>query len=47
MRIIIEIRERKKKPKLRDFISLYKTKKNIKGSKEEFQKKFYMLYGAD
>ena len=28
MRIIIEIRERKKKPKLRDFIHLYKSKKH-------------------
>jgi hypothetical protein len=47
MRIVIEIRERKKKPKLKDFIQLYKTKKNIKGSKEEFQKKFKLLYSLE
>ena len=47
MRIVIEIRERKKKPKLKDFIQLYKTKKSIPGSKEEFQKKFYMLYSTE
>lgn len=36
MRIIIDIRDRKKKPKLRDFIKLYSTKKHLPGAKEEF-----------
>jgi len=41
MRIIIDIRERKKKPKLRDFIALYRGKKDQPGAskaglKEEF-----------
>ena len=47
MRIIIEIRERKKKPKLRDFIALYRSKKDQPGAKVEFQKKFRLLYSID
>jgi len=46
MRIIIDIRDRKKKPKLKDFLQLYRTKKNTAGSKEEYRKKFYLLYGT-
>ena len=33
-RIIIEIRERKKRPKLSDFLAVYKTKKNEPDAKE-------------
>lgn len=47
MRIVIEIRDRKKKPKLRDFIALYRSKKDQPGAKEEFQKKFKLLYSID
>ena len=52
MRIVIEIRERKKRPKLADFIAVYREKKNETGAKKEdikreFQSKFRMLYGGD
>jgi hypothetical protein len=50
MRIIIDIRERKRKPKLKDFIGKYKEKLNStddqRGAKEEFQRKFKLLYGG-
>lgn len=36
MRIIIEIRERKKKPKLSDFLNVYREKKHEPNAKEEF-----------
>mmetsp|Transcript_30599 Transcript_30599/g.40719 ORF Transcript_30599/g.40719 Transcript_30599/m.40719 type:complete len:82 (+) Transcript_30599:2418-2663(+) len=50
MRIIIEIRERKKRPNLADFIAIYREKKNEPGAskalvKAEFQSKFHLLYG--
>lgn len=45
MRIVIEIKERKKRPKLGDFIQYYKERSNQPGAKEEFQQKFLMLYG--
>lgn len=49
MRIIIEIREHKKRPTLADFIAVYREKKNEPGAskvavKREFQNKFRMLY---
>ncbi len=47
MRIILDIRERRKKPKLRDFIELYRTNKHKEGAKEEFQKKFRMFYDTN
>ena len=52
MRIIIEIRERKKRPQLSDFIEVYREKKNQPGAdpkaiKEEFQNKFRMLYSNE
>ena len=47
MRIIIEIRERKKRPKLSDFLAVYKTKKDEPDAKEQFQKKFMMLYSGE
>jgi hypothetical protein len=54
LRIIIDIRERKRKPKLRDFIRKYKEKldetngstEEKKAAKEEFQRKFKLLYGG-
>ena len=50
MRIVIDIRERKRKPKLRDFIQKYKEKlattDDKRAAKEEFQRKFRMLYGG-
>jgi len=51
MRIVIEIRERKKRPKLSDFIAVYREKKNEPGAskmnvKAEFQNKFRILYGG-
>lgn len=50
MRIIINIRDRRKRPKLSDFIAVYREKKNEKDAdamnvKREFQNKFHMLYG--
>lgn len=52
MRIVIEIRERKKRPKLSDFIEVYREKKSQQGAdavsiKQEFQNKFRMLYGSE
>lgn len=35
MRIIIEIRERKKRPKLSDFIEVYRKKKELEGADDE------------
>lgn len=46
MRIVIEIKERKKRPKLGDFLNYYKERSNQPGAKEDFQKKFLMLYGG-
>ena len=45
-------RERKKRPKLADFIAVYREKKNEAGAsqsqvKAEFQNKFRMLYGEE
>ena len=50
MRVIINIRDRRKRPKLSDFIAVYREKKNEKDAdamnvKREFQNKFHMLYG--
>ena len=36
MRIIIEIRERKNRPKLSDFLAVYRMKKDEPNAKEEF-----------
>ena len=52
MRIVFENREKKKLPKLADFIAIYREKKNEKGSdpqqvKGEFMKKFRMLYADE
>lgn len=51
MRIVLEIRDRRKRPKLSDFINIYKEKKNEAGAsksmvKAEFSSKFKMLYGG-
>lgn len=52
MRIVIEIRERKKRPNLSDFVAIYREKKNesgantIKDVKKEFRNKFHILYGT-
>ena len=47
MNIIIKIRERKKRPKLADFMADYRTKKGDANAKEMFQKKFRMLYSGE
>lgn len=47
MRIILEIRERKRRPKLSDFMGLYRKKKHLPNAKEDFQKKFLLLYGGE
>lgn len=47
MRIIIEIRERKKRPKLSDFLKVYKSRQNEKDAKDRFKKKFQMLYAGE
>lgn len=49
MRIVIELRDIRRRPRLADFIKVYREKKNDDGAhekevKEEFQKKFKMLY---
>ena len=49
--MVIGIRERKKRPKLADFIAIYREKKNQRSAdaekvKKEFQNKFFMLYGG-
>lgn len=36
MRIVIEIRDRKKRPKLADFLSVYRLRKSEPNAKEEF-----------
>ena len=47
MNIVIQIRERKRRPKLSDFMAVYKTKKDEPNAKELFQKKFMMLYSGE
>ena len=47
MNIVIEIRERKKRPKLSDFMAVYKMKRDEPNAKELFQKKFRMLYSGE
>lgn len=47
MNIVIQIRERKKRPKLSDFMAVYKLKKDEPNAKELFQKKFMMLYSGE
>lgn len=47
MRIVIDIRDRKKKPKLSDFLNVYRKKKDQPNAKEEFQKKFLLLYAGE
>lgn len=47
MRMIVDIRERKKRPKLSDFMAVYRSKKNEPGAKESFQRKFKMLYSGE
>lgn len=47
MRIVIEIRDRKKKPKLSDFLKVYQKKKNEPDAKKEFQRKFLLLYAGE
>ena len=42
MNIIIKIRERKKRPKLADFMAVYRTKKGDANAKEMFQKNSLM-----
>ena len=39
MNFIIDIRERKKRPKLSDFMAVYKSQKDEPDAKEKFQKK--------
>jgi hypothetical protein len=53
MRIIIDIRERKRKPKLKDFIQIYRNKLSAIDNldersevKKDFQNKFKTLYGG-
>ena len=52
MRIVLDVREQAKKPKLADFLSIYKeqlkkTGQNPQEVKVEFQNKFKLLYGYD
>ena len=47
MNIIIGIRERKKRPKLSDFMKVYKDKKGEDNAKEIFQNKMKMLYSGE
>lgn len=47
MRIVMKVREDKKRPKLGDVLAIYRTKKYEPGAKELFQEKFIKLYGND
>ena len=45
MRIVNEIRERKKRPKLSEVMDIYRARKDEPDAKEKFQEKFIKLYG--
>ena len=45
MRIVNEIRERQKRPKLEDVMAIYRARKDEPNAKENFQEKFIKLYG--
>lgn len=45
--IVNEIRERRKRPTLIKFLQIYQKQSHLPNAKEEFQKKFKMLYGED
>jgi len=45
MRIVEEIRERKKRPKLEEVMAVYRKQKHEPNAKESFQEKFIKLYG--
>ena len=45
MRIICDIREMKKKPKLGEVLQIYNKNLGKPGAKEEFQNKLFRLYG--
>ena len=47
MNLVIDIRERKKRPKLSDFMAVYKSQKDEPNAKEIFQKKMRMLYSGE
>lgn len=52
MRMILEIREIQKRPKLADFLAIYKEQLKTPGAvesevKKEFQNKFKLLYSYD
>ena len=47
MRIVVEIWERKKRPKLGDVMKVYRSKKDEPNAKQQFQEKFIKLYGND
>jgi len=47
MRVVMKVREDKKRPKLGDVLAIYREKKNEPGAKELFQEKFIKLYGND
>ena len=47
MRIIVEIRERKNRPKLEEVMAVYRKQKDEPNAKEKFQEKFIKLYAND
>lgn len=47
MRIVIEARERKRRPKLGEVIGVYRRHKNEPDAKERFQEKFIKLYASN
>lgn len=47
MRIVNEARERKRRPKLGEVISVYRRNKHQPGAKEKFQEKFRKLYSNE
>jgi hypothetical protein len=47
MAIIMDIRERQKRPKLSDFLKLYEKAKTQGNAKKQFAEKFKMLYADD
>ena len=47
MRIVLAVRERKKRPKLSEVMKVWREQKHLDNAKEQFQEKFRKLYAND
>lgn len=47
MRIVDEVRERKRRPELKEVLEVYRRNRDEPGAKESFQEKFRKLYAND